>query len=150
MSQDERDYWYDPKRFRNINYETHLGQQQINNSHRAKSFLPLIAGLFSAIAISLWISRGGLEKIQSSAAPKIIQVQDENYVRQQQQAVEKKPQPMVENLPIFQAKTTPEIIISSQPKNQKILVKAKSSNQCRNSEHTITNESILCMKDHYE
>lgn len=91
----------------------------------------------------LWLtSKNYLENLGKNAIAKSEQLQKEN----QQHAKEQKEKMIRAQAAVSLPKPA---IASPQPQFKQVVVKAKSAQECVKNK-TITNESILCMRDHYE
>lgn len=152
MSQDERDYWYDPKQFRKQkNDEPYAFENKANKSAKKPAPSPFIKYIVSVICIILFgiftmnFMNIGAQKTIENLGEKTriqnqqLQKQNQQWAKQQEKAAQKKAQ-----LEIIQKQ-----IEASKPHYEQRAVKAKSLEECTKN-GVITNESLRCMKDHYE
>lgn len=160
MTQDERDYWYNPKQFRNKNSEFPENDKaeaySIALKETSKKFSGYLASVIATIigiATLMWFFNIGITKVMSNMSNKVVAQQQQNIEQKQQRSKQlfleaQATSSAVKKQEAEQAEVRRRIE-TAQPHYEQILVKAKSSRECR-KDNVITNESIKCMKDHYE
>lgn len=104
------------------------------------------------IGALMWVLNVEIKKIFSNMGTKIV-AQQQQDIEQQQRSRQlfldaQAASSAVQKQEAEQAEVRRRVE-ATQPHYEQILVKAKSSRECR-KDNVITNESIKCMKDHYE
>jgi hypothetical protein len=153
MSQDERDYWYDPKQFRSGKKEEPYSFEQ-KAKRTSKNNTPInlaryVIGVIGIIGITMnFINVGAQKTIENPKKSLLVQEQQLQQQKNQKIETEQAEAKWHAEQEAMQA-AAKQKIEAAQPHYEQRVVKGKSVRECQ-VDGVITNESIRCMKNHYE